>query len=83
MDDIFDMEFYFTGPQMAYSNNYGFNRDDRANTIGDFDRGQRASKYFRLSDPSLNQAEGGLGRFNFDSMGCRDNLMGQGNIPLA
>ena len=61
---------------MAYNNSYGFNLGERANVIRDFDRGQRASKYFRLSDPSLNQAEGGLGRFTFDSMGGEHQALG-------
>ena len=51
---------------MAYNNNFGFTLGDRASLITDFDRGQRPSKYTRLSDPSFNDE--GLGRFNFDSI---------------
>ena len=57
---------------MTYINNYGFNLGDRSNVLGNFDRGQRASKYFRLLDPSLSQAKEGLVRFNFDSVGFND-----------
>ena len=69
MDDKFDKGSYFSGPLMAYNNNYGFNLGDRACLIRDYDRGQRASKYTRLSDHNFNQAEVSLGRFNFDSVG--------------
>ena len=62
---------------MAYMNNYGLNLGDRTSVIGNFDRGQRPSIYFSLSDPSLSQAEEGLGRFNFDSVGFIDHVMGQ------
>ena len=36
MDDNFDIGSYFSGSQMAYSNSYGFNREDRACLIRDF-----------------------------------------------
>ena len=57
MDDNFDMGSYFSGPEMAYINSYGFNLGDRASLIRDFDRGQRAYKYTRLSDHTLNHVE--------------------------
>ena len=62
---------------MAYMNNYGFNLGDRTSVIGNFDRGQSPPYNYSLWDPGLSQAEEGLGRYNFDSVGFIDHVMGQ------
>ena len=64
---------------MAYLNNYGLNLGVRTGVIGDLERGQRPVKYFSLSDPSFNQCEQGLGRFNFDPVMFGNQCRGVGN----
>ena len=85
MDDKFDRDLFFPGPLMAYNNSFGFNLGQRTGLINDFERGQRPSKYTRLSDYDINHAEQSLGRFNFDSVGQSDNPFAgrQWQIPLA
>ena len=64
---MLELFILFTGPLMAYSNNYGFNLGVRTGILRDLDRGHRPEKYISLSDPSYNHSEEGLSRFNFDS----------------
>ena len=64
---------------MAYLNNYGINLGVRTGVIENLERGQRPGKYFNLSDPSFNQCDQGLGRFNFDPVMFGDHCRGEGN----
>ena len=49
---------------MAYTHDYGLNLGVRTSVIDDLERGHRPVKYFNISDPSFNQSDQSLGRFN-------------------
>ena len=65
---------------MAYVNNYGLNLSVRTGVIGDLERAHKPVKYFSISDPSFNQCDQGLGRFNFDPGMYGDQGRGDGSL---